>query len=232
MSAWVAKRFWTDATVTEAPGGFTVQLDGRAVKTPAKAALIVPTRALAEAIAAEWQAQDGVIRPETMPVTRAANSALDKVVPQFDGVVAEVAKYGATDLLCYREPEGPLRDRQHAWDEMLAWAETIGAPLVVTSGVVPIDQPPESVSTLHTRVSERTAFELVALHDLVAISGSLILGLAVFEGRIDVSAAFALSRLDETWQAEQWGVDEDAAETEEKRLQAFLQAGRFLQLCR
>ncbi|MDH2327379.1 ATP12 family protein [Cereibacter sp. SYSU M97828] len=232
MSGWAAKRFWKDATVTEAHGGFSILLDGRGVKTPAKTPLTVPTRALAEAMAAEWQAQEGTIRPDTMPLTRAANSAIDKVVPLFDAVVGEVAGFGASDLLCYRG-EGELAGRQRAWDALLDWSrDDLGAPLHVTTGIVPVDQPVDSVATLRAHVAALGPFELVALHDLVAISGSLVLGLAVHRGRISAAEAFALSRIDEAWQAEKWGVDEDAAEADEKRLQAFLTADRFLALCR
>lgn len=233
MSGWVAKRFWKDASASAADGGFAVLLDGRGVKTPAKTPLVVPTLALAQAIADEWQAQSEVIRPDAMPLTRAANSALDKVVPQFAGVVAEVAKYGATDLICYREPNNTaLRDRQKAWDPLVEWAAGQGAPLVVTDGIIPVAQPEASLATLRARVGAASAFELVALYDLVAISGSLILGLAVMAKRLPATEAFALSRMDETWQAEQWGADEEAADTEEKKLQAFMNAHRFLELCR
>lgn len=230
MSGWTAKRFWKDASVVETEGGFTVLLDGRSVKTPAKTPLAVPTHALAGAIAEEWQAQEGAIRPETMPLTRSANSALDKVVPQFEAVVDEIARFGASDLLCYRG-EGALAERQKAWDMLLDWSADF-APLNVTTGIVPVDQPATSVAALRARVAAHGAFEIVALHDLVSISGSLVLGLAVAAGRISAHEAFALSRIDEAWQAEQWGHDDEAAELEQKRLQAFLSADRFLALCR
>ena len=124
MSDWRPKRFWTAATVEPAPGGHTVHLDGRPVRTPGKSPLIVPTEAMARAIAAEWDAQTGIVRPETMPFTRSANSAIEKVAPQFDEVVGLLAAYGETDLLCYRA-HGPaeLMARQAAaWDPLLDWA--------------------------------------------------------------------------------------------------------------
>ena len=144
MSSWKAKRFWTAATAEACDGGYTVRLDGRPVKTPAKAAFVVPTLAMAQASAAEWDAQTGVIKPETMPVTRAINSALDKLTQQFDEVVNLLAAYGASDLLCYRAtgPEGLIERQAAGWDPLLQWsADTLGAPLVVTSGIVPIAQP-------------------------------------------------------------------------------------------
>lgn len=234
MTGWTAKRFWTDAKVEACEGGFTIRLDGRPVKTPAKALLVVPTAQLAEVIASEWNAQSGVVRPETMPATRSANSAIDKVAPLFDAVVEEVAGYGGTDLLCYRaiEPAELLARQQAGWDPLLAWAsERFAAPLRVTQGVVPVAQPNESLARLSDAVAGQSIFHLAALHDLVAISGSLILGLAVAEKRLTPDEAFALSRIDEQWQIEQWGEDEIAASSEAARKAAMLEAGRFYSLC-
>jgi chaperone required for assembly of F1-ATPase len=234
MSAWTAKRFWKQATASACEGGFTVTLDGRAVKTPAKSLLVVPTLAMAEAIALEWDAQDGVIKPDTMPVTRAANSALDKVAPQFAEVAALLAAYGETDLLCYRAT-GPqeLIDRQAAgWDPLLDWAaQTYGAPLLVTAGVVHITQPEPSVRALWAAVHGFDNFRLAALHDLIAITGSLVLALAVTARRLTAAEAWDLSRIDETWQNELWGVDDEAAELEAFKREALLAAERFFGLC-
>jgi chaperone required for assembly of F1-ATPase len=234
MSGWTAKRFWSDATVVPEADGYSVRLDQRQVRTPGKQPLILPTRAMAEAVAAEWQAQDGVIRPDTMPCTRAANSALEKVMPQFDAVVDEIANYGGTDLLCYRA-EGPAalaRRQSEGWDPLLVWASAaLDAPLRTTRGIMPVSQPVGSLARLRTHVASFTSFQLVALHDLVAISGSLILGLAVTRGRLTESEAWTLSRIDETWQAEQWGEDDEAAAAEALRAADFRQAGRFYRLC-
>lgn len=232
MSGWTAKRFWTEASAAEVPGGWTVRLDDRPVKTPAKAPLMVPTRALAAALADEWQAQSGKIDPGSMPLTRMANSAIDKVAPQFDAVAAMLAGYGGTDLLCYRA-DGPvaLVARQGAaWDPLLAWVAGQGAPLTVTTGVIPVPQPPASLAALHAQVAAFTPFGLAALHDLVAISGSLVLGLAATAGRVTPQDAFALSRIDEDWQAEIWGHDEEAVESAALKRAALLDAGRFYAL--
>lgn len=235
MSGWTAKRFWTAASAEAAEGGFTVRLDGRAVKTPAKAPLVVPTLAMAQAIAAEWDAQQGKVRPETMPCTRAANSAIDKVAPLRAEVIAELAGYGGSDLICYRAtgPQ-PLIDRQAAaWDPLLDWAKTtLRAPLNATHGVMHIAQPQPSLDRLTARVAAFSDFELAAVHDLIAISGSLVLALAVTEGRLAAEAAFDASRIDNRWQAEEWGEDEDEAAAEALRRAAFLQANRFFGLCR
>ena len=233
MSGWAAKRFWTTATASPCDGGFAIHLDARPVRTPAKTPLVVPTLALAQAIAAEWQMQKGPVRPATMPFTRMANSALDKVAPQLPAVVAEVARYGATDLLCYRA-DGPMdlvAWQAADWDPMLDWAASaLQAPLNVTSGIVPVDQPTPSLTCLTAAVASLSPFALVGLHDLTSISGSLILGLAVGAGRLSPGQAFELSRIDEIWQARQWGRDEEAAETEALKRQAMDEAGRFLAL--
>lgn len=230
MSAWAPKRFWTSAEVTEAPGGFAVTLDGRQVKTPAKAPLVVPSRALAEAIAREWQAQDEKIDPATMPVTRGANAAIDKVRPQHAEVAALIADYGGTDLLCYRaEAPRELVARQSAhWDPLLDWAEAaLGARLAVTQGVVPVAQPEATLAALSARVAAMDEWQLAALHDLVGLTGSLVLGLAVAEGRLTADEAWTIAQIDEAWQAEQWGADDEAAAHADRKRAALLDAERF-----
>jgi len=234
MSEWAIKRFWKAALAVPEAGGHAVHLDGRAVRTPAKRPLILPTEPLATAIAAEWAAQDGLIRPETMPFTRAANSAIDKVAPMFDSVVDELAGYGGTDLLCYRATgPAPLIARQaDGWDPWLAWAHhALDAPLTVTSGVMPVLQPGVSLARLRAQVARHSPFQLAALHDLVAISGSLVLALGVARGQLTADMAFAVSRIDEAWQAEQWGVDEEATASDALRAKSFHNAGRFFALC-
>ncbi|MDQ2067478.1 ATP12 family protein [Xinfangfangia sp. CPCC 101601] len=235
MSDWTPKRFWKEAKAEAVEGGFTIRLDGRAVKTPAKALLVLPTLALAEAIAAEWDAQEKVLKPETMPLTKAANSAIDKVAPMRAEVIAELSNYGGSDLLCYRATgPAPLQERQAAaWDPLLDWsAKTLDAPLVVTSGIMPVDQPAQSLDRLTGHVAAFSNFELAALHDLVAISGSLVLALATTRARLTASEAFDLSRIDNHWQVEQWGEDEMEAAAETIRRVAFVQADRFCALCR
>ncbi|SNX68512.1 chaperone required for assembly of F1-ATPase [Cereibacter ovatus] len=234
MAGWTAKRFWQQAVVVPEGAGFRVTLDGRPVRTPAKTPLILPSRPLAEAIAAEWQAQDGTVRPETMPFTRSANSALDKVAVQFDEVAEMLAAYGETDLLCYRAaaPAALTQRQADAWDPLLDWAaRALSAPLHATVGVIPQAQPGESLSRLAARVHALSPFQLAAFHDLVAISGSLVIALAVIDGRLTAEDGWAVSRVDESWQSEQWGEDDEAAEVEACRREAFLHAARFFALC-
>jgi chaperone required for assembly of F1-ATPase len=235
MADWVAKRFWKGTGVGAAEDGFTVLLDGRPVRTPAKRALVLPTRAMAEAVAGEWDAQEREIAPLKMPVTRAANAAIDKVGPQKAEVAAMIAAYAESDLLCHRA-ESPMElvaRQAEAWDPLLDWARAaLGAPLEPTRGVMPRPQPPESLSRLSACVAALDAFELTALHDLVALSGSLVIGLAAMEDVAPVEALWQISRLDETWQQEQWGVDGEAAEVAAVRRRDFLRARRFLDLVR
>ena len=211
MSGWAAKRFWKSAAVVQLEAGYTVHLDGRAVKTPGKNPLIVPTPKLAQLIAAEWDAQAGTVNPETMPMTRRANSALEKVAPNRSAVIAELAGYGASDLLCYRaQSPAELVTRQAAgWQPWLDWAaRDLAAPLHVTAGIVYVAQPAQSLSNFHDHVAAFDAFALAGLHDLVAITGSLVLALAMAKGHLHPDQGFALSRIDEQWQAEQWYADE------------------------
>lgn len=235
MSAWSARRFWKEATVHAQDGGFAVHLDTRPVRTPLKAPLILPTEGLALAVAAEWQAQEGKVNPATMPFTRTANSAIDTVAPQFATVAAMLSAYGETDLLCYRAT-GPaaLIDRQAAaWDPLLDWAaQDLKAPLRTTLGVMHVDQPAASLATLGAAVQAQSPFQLAAFHDLVAITGSLVLALAITRGRLTADEAWTLSRVDENWQIELWGADEEAAEITALKHAALLQADRFYALCR
>ena len=213
MSEWKARRFWKQAAAEPADGGWRVTLDGRPVMTPGKLPLILPNEELAQAIAAEWDAQTDVIDPLSMPLTRAANSAIEKVTPQFGAVAEMLAAYGGTDLLCYRavEPEALLERQQAGWDPLLDWAdEALGARLEVTRGMMPIPQDPHALVRLRDRIDRLDAFRLTALHDLVTLPGSLILGLAVLEGRLSGAEAHALSRIDEEYQQEVWGKDEEA----------------------
>lgn len=235
MSGWKAKRFWKETTVGEIDNGFQVLLDGRQVKTPAKTLLVVPTRAMAEAIAAEWDAQEGEVDPTTMPVTRSANAALDKVSAQRDEVVAMLASYGGTDLLCYRasEPAELIERQQAAWDPLLDWlAANHRVRLAVGSGVMHVAQDAAGQETLLAAVDRLNNFEIAAFHDLVAMSGSLVLALAVSDGHLNVADGWRLSRIDETWQEEQWGEDEEATELAEKKFKEFSSAARILGLCR
>ncbi|SMR81770.1 Chaperone required for the assembly of the F1-ATPase [Aliiroseovarius halocynthiae] len=230
MSGWAAKRFWKETTVGEADGGFQVLLDGRAVKTPAKSALIVPARALADAMAAEWDAQEDAINPNAMPVTRMCNSAIDKVSVQHAAVADMLAAYGDSDLLCYRatSPQELVARQAEKWDPILDWAvDSLDVRLKAVSGVMHEEQDAHSVRKLTHLVHALSPFQLTAFHDLVSMSGSLILAFAVAHGHLDAAAAWELSRLDELWQEELWGKDEEAQEMVEKKVEEFARAAWF-----
>ncbi|MFV2051739.1 ATP12 family chaperone protein [Aliiroseovarius sp. YM-037] len=233
MSEWAAKRFWKDAAAERAEGGYTVLLDGRNVRTPAKALLILPNRKMADAIAAEWAAQGERIDPMQMPVTRSANAAIDKVATQRDEVIEMLAEYGATDLLCYRAeaPEELVSRQAAAWDPLLDWADAeLSARLMPVQGVMFHAQRPESLAKLRTELDALTPFQLAAAHDLISISGSLVLACAVMRGETSPEDAWAAARIDETWQEEQWGVDEEARVMADAKRNAFLHAAYFFGL--
>lgn len=235
MSDWKPKRFWKAATPHACDGGFTVTLDGRPVKTPAKAALIVPTLPLAEAVAQEWDAQTGLVDPRTMPVTRSANAAIDKVRTQRAEVIGLLSEYGGSDLLCYRAPapDGLVMRQRQVWDPLLDWAaRDLGVTLTIGEGVVPVPQPAESLDILQRELDYVDDFGLAAAHDLISLSGSLILAFAVMRRHLDAARAWDVSRVDEDWQTSQWGVDEDAAAAAAVKRAAFLHAERFYHLSR
>lgn len=233
MSDWKPKRFWTESAVVETEGGFTVELDGRRVKTPAKAALVLPTRAMAEQVAAEWDAQEKEVDPTKMPFTRSANAAIDKVRHQHAEVADMLADYGDSDLLCYRATHPQeLQERQaEQWNPALDWAaEDLSARLLPVAGVLHQPQSEKALTTLKLRVHQLNDFQLAAFHDLVSLSGSLILGFATALNWRDVEEIWQISRLDEIWQIEQWGHDDEAFDVAETKRAAFLHAKRFFDL--
>ena len=235
MSEWKARRFWKVAGTRPAAGGWEVALDDRPLRTPGKQALILPTPALAEAVALEWEAQGDEIRPQDMPLTRAANSAIEKVAPQFHGVAAMLAEYGGTDLLSYRatDPARLVELQARAWDPILDWAaDRHGARLRTTAGIMPVAQDGDALARLHGVVAGLDVFGLTALHDLVTLPGSLVLGLAVIDGRLAARDAFALSRIDEEFQIAQWGEDEEARAAADARRGAMQVAETLWRLSR
>lgn len=235
MSEWAAKRFWKSADVVQVENGFAVELDGRTVKTPLKTPIAVPTRALADAMALEWDAQGEKVAPMTMPVTRAVNATLDKVIPQRAEVADMLAEYGACDLLCYRatHPEALIERQQAAWDPLLDWAKTrFDAPLQATNGIMHVVQSPDAIAALRAPVHQFTPWELTAVHEFVTITGSLVLALAAAEDAVPLETLWTHARIDEDWQEEQWGEDEEATNMAQAKRAAFFQAATFLALTR
>jgi len=224
------KRFWQQAHVVATPDGFEVLLDTRHLRTPSKSPLIVPTKPLAEEIAAEWEAQTKIVDPATMPMTRRANAAIDKVMVQQAEVVAMLAEYGGCDLLCYRadHPVELAVQQGQVWDPVLDWASgAFGARLLVTTGVMHVAQDPAILERMTQDVAALSPFALAGFHDLVTLSGSLVLALALVGEAFEPDHIWACASVDERWQAEQWGVDDDAAVTEAAKKAAFFDAHRF-----
>jgi chaperone required for assembly of F1-ATPase len=227
------KRVYKEVAAQPVEGGWGIFLDARELRTPAKRELIVPSRPLAEAIAAEWDAQETDIRPQTMPLTRLAATALDHTAHQRETIVAEVANYAGTDLVCYRAEQPPaLAARQHAaWQKLIDWAaRRYNAGLTVTAGIVPQPQSPASLRAFSAAVAAFDDFRLTALQALTAACGSLVIALALAEGRLDADAAFAAAQLDETFQIEAWGEDAEAAKRRELLAADIAAAARFLDL--
>ncbi|MEX0300088.1 MAG: ATP12 family chaperone protein [Kordiimonas sp.] len=211
------KRFYKDVSVEALDGGYQVQLDGRVVKTPGKETLSMPTEALADAVAEEWRKQGEKIDTESMPLTRLANTVLDRVSPRFEAVANDIAAFGGTDLLCYRAvDQDELEAKQAAtWNPYLEWAEDrLGAKLVVTSGIMPVAQDKGALDQLAAEVDAFDAYELTALHEFTNGFGSLVLALAYMKNFKDFEACWQASILDQTHQEELWGVDYEA---EDKR---------------
>lgn len=224
------KRFYTHVTVTDDGG---ILLDGRPVKTPARAPLRLPNVQLAEAVAAEWRAQTDDILPQTMPLTGLANAALDRVAPEHAAFAAGLAHYGETELLCYRADSPPeLVARQaERWDPLLDWArQRYDVAFHVVTGIMHQPQPAATITRLAHEVAAIPAPALAALSPIITIGGSLVIGLALFEEAVLPEDAFALAHLDELWQAECWGEDDWALAARDARKRDFLAACRFLEL--
>ncbi len=234
-----AKRFYRIAAIAEmtgeAAGMYSVTLDDRPVKTPGGIALTLSSEALARAIAEEWLAQEDTIRPHTMPLTQFAATALDRVGPQRQEVIDQLASYAASDLLCYRadQPQELIALQHERWQPLLDWAaEVWGARLNVTSGVLPIDQPSEAIDALKKAVEGLNDAEMTALATAVQVSGSLVVGLALVLGQIDDEAAFEVSQLDESYQIDRWGDDIEAVERRQRLREDIRAAAIFLSLTR
>lgn len=221
--------------MVQSDDGFAVRLDDRPVRTPAKSALSVPTEALAAAIAAEWEAQTDRVRPLAMLLTRLASTAIDKVPAERGRFVDELVAYAESDLLCYRAEHPPqLVARQEAqWQPLLDWlADRYAARLEVTQGVVPQQQAPAAIAPLRGVVEAQDQWHMAALHSATTAAGSLVIALALLDGRLDAEEAFALSQLDESFQVEQWGRDDEAQARREAIRAEFHAAAQFLALCR
>ncbi|WP_088345102.1 MULTISPECIES: ATP12 family protein [Rhodomicrobium] len=235
-NAETGSRFYKDvATGAAASGGWRILLDGRPVRTPGRAELVLPTLALAEAIAEEWRAQGARIDPHSMPLTKLANTAIDAVAPNLDAVAEDVVAFAGRDLTCYRagSPETLVARQEAAWDPLLAWAETHhGARLVPVEGVMPLEQPTASLAAMRTAVGGFEAFPLTALHVMTALTGSAVIALAHAAGRLSLDESWAAAHVDEDFQAGHWGEDAEAKARRDARFADMRAASEFLRLSR
>jgi len=229
------KRFYKDTAVDAGDGGYRVLLDGRPMRTPAKAVLVVPTEPLAGAIAAEWREvpEKAEINVTHLPLTRLAATGLDRVPTQRARVIDDTAKYAASDLVCYRatDPSSLVQRQQRSWQPLLDWlAERHGARLVVVSGTTFVNQPPDALAALRKAVAGHGDLALSALYNLTYIAGSLVIALAVSEGHISAADAFEAAQLDELFQIERWGADPIAIQRHDGIRRDLEAAARFLAL--
>ncbi|WP_417823607.1 ATP12 family chaperone protein [Thalassospira lucentensis] len=235
MVTQTINRFYkkADAAVDDSGAGWRVQLDGRSVKTPAKADFLLPSEVLAREIAAEWDAQGEKILPHTMPIMQRAATAIDRVRPNRPIVVAELTGYGRSDLLCYRAsfPTDLIERQAKAWQPLLDWvAQELGIELIVTEGVMPVSQNEDALARIQGLIDGFDDYYLTALHNLTTVSGSVIIGLAVMHGRISAQEASECALLDEEYSIENWGEDFEAIERRDRHRAEILATGRYLEL--
>ncbi|MFD0987106.1 ATP12 family chaperone protein [Methyloligella solikamskensis] len=231
------KKFYKDVTLAAADGdnAAALLLDGRTVKTPGRNALALPTEPLGEAVADEWRAQGTEIIPETMPMTRLVNTAIDGVRGNEQTVADDIETFAGTDLLCYRAdgPDGLVALQGEAWDPPLRWAEKhFGGPFHLAEGVIHVEQPEETMAGVRASLSGLGPFELTALHIMTSLMGSALLALAVAEGEMVPDEAWDAAHVDEDWQILQWGEDKEASERRARRKEDFDTAARMLALVR
>jgi len=224
------KKFYTSAGVSEGPDGFGITLDGKQVRTPGKNLLTAPTRDLAEAIAAEWDAQGETIDPMSMPLTRLANSVIDGVAANVQDVADDAAKYLETDLLFYRAgfPDALVARQAEHWDPVLRWAaDTLGAHFILGEGVVHVRQPETAVAAARNALPSE-AWQTGAFHVVTTMTGSALLALALKHGVLDGSQVWAAAHVDEDWNSEKWGADEEVAARRASKFRDFEAAVRLL----
>lgn len=216
------KRFYKDVAVVKLPNGYTVELDGKSIKTPAKNLLEVDSEKIAQAIATDWDQQAEYIDLDTMYTSKVVNTAIDRIAPNPDAVIKELTDYASSDLLCYRalEPESLVERENASWDPVLAWLDkTYGARLASAKGIMPRSQPVEAIAKLANNLQSRPALMLAAMHNLATLTGSTVLAFALADGHLDAQQAWACTYVDEDWQIEQWGRDEEAEAQRARRWQ-------------
>jgi chaperone required for assembly of F1-ATPase len=224
------KRFYASAGIAEKPNGFAITLDDKPVRTPSRKLLIVPSREIAEAIAAEWDAQKEIIDPMTMPLTRLANTVIDAVADRVEAVADDIAKYFQSDMLFYRagHPDALVASEAEHWDPVLFWAaDTLGAHFVLTEGIVHVRQPDQAVAAARAALPT-DPWSIAALHVVTTVTGSALLALALMRDVLDEDQVWAAAHVDEDWNIAQWGVDEEVAARRVARFFDFRAAASVL----
>lgn len=227
------KRFYKEVAVAQLAEGFAIHLDGKPVRTPARALLVLPTRAAAELVAGEFAAQGEHIDAMTMPVMRLANTAIDGVAADQQAVIEDILRFASSDMLCYRagSPEALVARQADAWDGVLDWARaSLGARFLLAEGVMHIEQPREAIGAIGIHVSQKgEPMRLAALHLMTSLTGSALLALAVECGELDLETAWSAAHVDEDWQIEQWGQDAEALARRNNRKRDMTAAAQLIE---
>lgn len=229
------KRFYDTASFSESAEGYSILLDGKTVRTPARTELCVAGKALAESIVTEWNAQDDVIDPATMPMTTRANTTLDRVRGRETDVIDELVQYAGSDLLCYRadSPEGLVTLQCEVWDPVLAWAKNaLGAEFITRTGIAHINQSAQSLETIRSAFSGFDPYVLTPLHTMTTLTGSALLTLAHVQGYLAADEVWTATHVDEDWQISKWGEDDEAVERRVLRRQEFDADIKYLEIIR
>ena len=227
-------RFYRDVSVERAGEAYRILLDGKPIRTPASLAFVLPNETLAQAIAQEWRDQGEKLKPESMVLTKLANTAIDRVPANRAAWIAQILAFAKSDSVCYRAtvPAGLVARQAALWDPLLEWAHArYGAQLRATDGIGFVEQPHEAIEALACAVRAHNDFALAALHAAAALTGSAIIALGLSEGRLDADEAFAASQLDEIYQAEKWGKDEQALIRSCSKAAELTHIARFSRLC-
>lgn len=216
MRPTLPKRFYKSVDIGEDPDGFSVLLDGKPLRTPAKNPLLLPTEAAAKLVASEWEGQEIHIDPAAMPITRLANTALDGVAENLQPVIEDILRFAGTDLLCYRaeHPANLVATQEAAWDPVLDWvADECGAVFETSNGILHVEQDSRTIAAFSNRISDHTdPFGLTCLHTMTSLTGSAILALAIAEGHLPPSEGWEIAHVDENFNIRQWGEDYEAAQ--------------------
>jgi chaperone required for assembly of F1-ATPase len=230
----IRARFYRDVTVEKAGEAYRVLLDGKPIRTPAGADFLLPSEAMAQAVAEEWRAQGEKLTPESMPLTKLANTAIDRVASQREACIEQILAFANSDSVCYRaaSPQDLVARQSAQWDKLLEWArDRFDAQFHIATGIGFVEQPPEAVAALGRALAGSDDFTLAAIHAASTLARSAIIALGLSEGRLDADEAFAAAELDEIYQAEKWGEDEQALIQSRGKAAELTNIARFLRLC-